>query len=148
MKFSFILLAGGDSNRFKSNLPKQYHRIAGKTLIDFSIDKIKEFKEIKKIIIVFNKEHKKYLKEIKLKNIKLINGGHTRCRSTYNALNYLKKENNTDRVLIHDAARPNFSKQLIKNILRSSKKNKTVIPVIKVQDALKEQKKKKNFELK
>ena len=134
MKFSFILLAGGDSNRFKSNLPKQYHKIAGKTLIDFSIDKIKGFKEIKKIIIVFNKEHKKYLKEIKLKNIKLINGGHTRCRSTYNALNYLKKENNTDRVLIHDAARPNFSKQLIKNILRSSKKNKTVIHVIKVQD--------------
>ena len=143
MKFSFILLAGGDSNRFKSNLPKQYHKIAGKTLIDFSIDKIKEFKEIKKIIIVFNKEHKKYLKEIKLKNIKLINGGHTRSISTYNALNYLRKENNTNRILIHDAARPNFSKQLIKNILRSSKKNKTVIPVIKVQDALKEQKKKK-----
>ena len=143
MKFSFILLAGGDSNRFKSNLPKQYQKIAGKTLIDFSIDKIKEFKEIKKIIIVFNKEHKKYLKEIKLKNIKLINGGHTRSISTYNALNYLRKENNTNRILIHDAARPNFSKQLIKNILRSSKKNKTVIPVIKVQDALKEQKKKK-----
>ena len=148
MKFSFILLAGGDSNRFKSNLPKQYQKIAGKTLIDFSIDKIKEFKEIKKIIIVFNKEHKKYLKEIKLKNIKLVNGGHTRSRSTYNALNYLKKEDNTDRVLIHDAARPNFSKQLIKNILRSSKKNKTVIPVIKVQDALKElQKKNKTLSL-
>ena len=26
MRFSFILLAGGNSNRFKSNLPKPYHR--------------------------------------------------------------------------------------------------------------------------
>jgi len=44
MGFSFILLAGGESNRFKSNLPKPYHRIGGKTLIEISINKIKQFK--------------------------------------------------------------------------------------------------------
>jgi 2-C-methyl-D-erythritol 4-phosphate cytidylyltransferase/2-C-methyl-D-erythritol 2,4-cyclodiphosphate synthase len=142
MRFSFILLAGGDSNRFRSNIPKQYHKIAGKTLIDISIDKIKEFKEIKKIIIVFNKKHKKYLKKIKFKTIKLISGGSNRSKSTYNALNYLKKQNNIDKVLIHDAARPNFSKRLIKDIFRNSKKNKIVIPVLKLQDALKEKQKK------
>ena len=142
MRFSFILLASGDSNRFKSNIPKQYHKIAGKTLIDISIDKIKEFKEIKKIIIVFNKNHKKYLNNIKLKNIKLIIGGNTRGKSTYNALNYLRKQKNIDKVLIHDAARPNFSKQLIKSILKNSKKNRSVIPVLELQDALKEKKKK------
>jgi len=142
MRFSFILLAGGDSNRFKSNIPKQYHKIAGKTLIDISIDKIKEFKEIKKIIIVFNKKHKKYLKKIKFRNIKLISGGSNRSKSTYNALNYLKKQNNIDKVLIHDAARPNFSQRLIKDIFKNSKKNKIVIPVLKLQDALKEKKKK------
>ena len=142
MRFSFILLAGGDSNRFKSNIPKQYHKIAGKTLIDISIDKIKEFKEIKKIIIVFNKKHKKYLKKIKFRNIKLISGGSNRSKSTYNALNYLKKQNNIDKVLIHDAARPNFSQRLIKDIFKNSKKNKIVIHVLKLQDALKEKKKK------
>ena len=47
MVFSFILLGAGTSNRFKSNTPKQYHKIAGKTLVEFSIDKIKKFKEIK-----------------------------------------------------------------------------------------------------
>ena len=54
MRFSFILLGGGDSNRFKSNIPKQYHKIGGKTLIDITIDKISQFKEIKKIVIVYN----------------------------------------------------------------------------------------------
>jgi 2-C-methyl-D-erythritol 4-phosphate cytidylyltransferase/2-C-methyl-D-erythritol 2,4-cyclodiphosphate synthase len=143
MRLSFIILAGGNSNRFKSNTPKQYHKIAGKTLIDISINKIKEFKEIKNIVLVYNKKHKKYLKEINLKNVELIAGGNTRNLSTYKALAHLKKKVNTGKVLIHDAARPNFSKDLIKKILLNSKKNRTVIPVLKLQDALK-QKQKKN----
>ena len=63
MGFSFILLAGGNSNRFKSEIPKQYQQIEGKTLIDINIEKIKEFKQIKKIVFVYNKRHKKYLKK-------------------------------------------------------------------------------------
>jgi len=142
MGFSFILLAGGNSNRFKSNIPKLYHKIAGKTLIDISINKINEFKEIKKIVIVYNKKHKKYLKKINLENVALIQGGNTRSQSTCNALNFLKKHKGISKVLIHDAARPNFSKKLIKKILINSKKNKAVIPILKLQDALKEKQKK------
>ena len=142
MGFSFILLAGGNSNRFKSNIAKPYHKIAGKTLVEISINKIKEFKEIKKIVIVYNKKHLKHLKKINLKNITKIHGGNTRSRSTYNALNYLKKQRSINKVLIHDAARPNFSKELIKKIFINSKKNRAVIPVLKLQDALKEKQKK------
>ena len=140
MGFSFILLAGGNSSRFKSNIPKQYHKLTGKTLIDISIDKIKEFKEINKIVFVYNKKHKKYLKKINLKNIKLIIGGHTRSESTFKALSYLNKQKIKGKVFIHDAARPNFSKQLIRTIITNSKKNRTIIPIIKLQDALKERK--------
>jgi len=143
MGFSFILLAAGSSNRFKSNLPKPYHKIAGKTLIDISINKIRRFKEIIKIVVVFNKQHKKYLEESDLKNIKLISGGNSRNQSTYKALNYLMKQKNINKVLIHDAARPNFSKELISKILINSKKNKIVIPIIKLQDALKKKQGKK-----
>jgi len=145
MEFSFILLGGGDSNRFKSDIPKQYHKIAGKTLIDISINKIKEFKEIKNIIFVYNKKHRKYLDNFKKEDIKLIVGGNTREESTYNALNYLKTQKIIYKVLIHDAARPNFSKRLIKTILSNSKNNRTVIPVLKIQDALKQKIKKNNI---
>ena len=144
MRFSFILLAGGNSARFKSDVPKQYHKIAEKTLIDISLTKIKDFKEIKKIVFVYNRKHKKYLNGINLKNVKLIVGGKTRSESTYNALTYLQKQKNIDKVLIHDAARPNFSKKLIKNIFMSSRKNRTVIPILKLQDALKKKYKKNN----
>ena len=145
MGFSFILLAGGESKRFKSNLPKPYHKIAGKTLIEISINKIKQFKQLEKLIIVYNKKHLKYLKKINLKNIITICGGKNREQSTQNALNYLKKQKNVKKVLIHDAARPNFSKELIKKIFSESQKNNIVIPVLKLQDALKERKKKNKF---
>ncbi len=146
MVFSFILLAGGNSDRFKSNLPKPYHKIAGKTLIDISIKKIKKFEEIKKIIIVYNKKHLKYLKKINLKNISLVEGGKTRSQSTYNALNYLSKKHKVNKVLIHDAARPNFSKLLLEKILISSKKIRTIIPILKLQDALKKKDKQNNIQ--
>jgi 2-C-methyl-D-erythritol 4-phosphate cytidylyltransferase/2-C-methyl-D-erythritol 2,4-cyclodiphosphate synthase len=152
MEFSFILLAGGNSRRFKSNIPKQYHKIGQKTLIDITINKIKEFKEIKRIIFVYNKRHKKYLKKNSHKIIKFVEGGNNRKESTFKALNYLKKQNVRGKVLIHDAARPNFSKKLIKKILVYANKNKIIIPVLKIQDALKVKKqnkiiniKKKNF---
>ena len=138
MGFSFILLAAGNSSRFKSDTPKQYHKIGGKTLIDISINKIKSFKEIKKIVFVYKGEHRKYLEMLNLKGVKIIKGGITRNISTLNALNYLKKQKNISKVLIHDAARPNFSKKLIKNILINSKKKIGVIPVLKLHDALKE----------
>jgi len=145
MKFSFILLAGGNSNRFKSNIPKPYHKIAGKTLIEISINKIKQFKQFRNIIIVYNKNHLKFLKKINLKNITMINGGENRQDSTYRALNYLKKKNDTKKVLIHDAARPNFSKNLIKKILFEAKNNNVIIPILKFQDALKKKHSKKKF---
>ena len=117
MGFSFILLAGGNSSRFKSNLPKPYHKIGGKTLIELTINKIRQFKEFENVIIVYNKKHLRLLKKINLKNITYISGGTTRQRSTYNALNYLNKRKKIKKVLIHDAARPNFSKNLIRKII-------------------------------
>jgi 2-C-methyl-D-erythritol 4-phosphate cytidylyltransferase/2-C-methyl-D-erythritol 2,4-cyclodiphosphate synthase len=144
MRFSFILLAAGNSNRFKSNLPKPYHKIGDKSLIELSINKIKKIKEINKILIVCNKKHKKLLSKINLNNIVVISGGKNRQESTFNALNYLRKNNITNKVLIHDAARPNFSLSLIKKILIQSKKNNVVVPFLKLQDALKK-KNKKNF---
>ena len=145
MRFSFILLAGGNSDRFKSNLPKPYHKIGGKTLIEICLNKIKKFKEFKKIIIVVNEKHKKYLKKIKLKKVVIINGGQTRQKSTFNALNYFKKNNNADTVLIHDVARPNFSLNLVKKIIATSKKYRVVVPRLKLQDALKRKNNKNTF---
>ena len=51
-------------------------------------------------------------------------------------LKYIKKFNPTN-VLIHDAARPNFSIKLLKNLLNSLKKYKASVPVISSTDSIK-----------
>ena len=89
MSFCLIILAGGNSHRFKSNLAKPYQKIAGKSLIQINVDKARQFNQIKKIIIVYNKKDTKRVNSLKLKNVQLIVGGKTRQQSTYNALKYL-----------------------------------------------------------
>ncbi len=138
MSFCLILLAAGNSGRFKSKLPKPYQKVGGKTLLEISINKAAFFSQIKKIIVVYNRKHFKNLKKIKLKNIKLIQGGKTRQESTFNALKYLTKQKGISKVLIHDSARPNFSKKLLKSILTKMRNSRAVIPILKINDAIKQ----------
>ena len=138
MSSCLIILAGGNSHRFKSNLGKPYQNIAGKSLIEINVIKARQFKEIKKIILIYNKKDLKRVKSLKLKNVKLIAGGNSRKKSTYNALKYLNNKKGISKVLIHDAARPNFSLKLLNSIIKNMSNSRAVVPKIKIQDAVKE----------
>jgi len=56
MSFCLIILAGGNSHRFRSNIGKPYQKIAGKSLIEINLNKATRFKQIKKFILVYNKK--------------------------------------------------------------------------------------------
>ena len=138
MSFCLIILAGGNSHRFGSNIGKPYQKLGGKSLIEINVNKALQFKAIKQIILVYNKKDSKKVKSLKLKNVKLISGGKSRRESTFNALRYLIKQKDINKVLIHDVARPNFSLRLFSSILKNMKSARAVIPKIKVQDAIKQ----------
>jgi len=138
MSFCLIILAGGNSHRFGSNIGKPYQKLGGKSLIEINLNKARQFKEIKQIILVYNKKDSKKVKSLKLKNVKLIVGGKCRRESTVNALKYLINQKGINKVLIHDVARPNFSLKLFNSILKNMKSARAVIPKIKVQDAIKQ----------
>ena len=144
MSLFLVLLAAGDSKRLKSIIPKPFQIVNGKTLLEHSIHTFKDFNQIKKIIVVFNKKHKKYLDRLNLKNILKITGGKNRQESTFIALKKIKKMN-CNKVIIHDAARPNTSKKIISRIIYHLKKNHAVIPILKPTDAVKRIKKKEIF---
>ena len=136
MNNCFIILAAGESKRFKSKPPKPYYLYRGKALFQHSVDKAKESQKFQKIVLVVNKKHKKFLINRKLKNIKIITGGKSRSESSLKALKSIKN-NNISKVLIHDAARPNFSLKLIFNLFKGLKKNNCVVPVIKTNNSVK-----------
>ena len=91
MSNCFIILAAGKSNRFISKIPKPYIKYKGDILINHSINKAILSKKFSKIVVAVNKNHKKYLKNLRLNKVLFVKGGKTRADSAKNCLNYLKK---------------------------------------------------------
>ena len=137
MNNSFIILAAGESKRFNSKIPKPYQMYRGKPLLIHTIDKVKKYKKFNKIVLVINKKHKSFIKKLKIKNIRILEGGNTRAESAYKGLQSLKNDK-IKNVLIHDAARPNFSLKLLDRLLKKLKSTDCVIPAIKTTDSVKE----------
>ena len=140
MSLFLIILAGGEGKRLESRTPKPFVKVNNKTLLEYALEPFKNFKEIKKTVVVYNKKHKKYLKVIKDKKIIKILGGKTRSQSTFNALKKVKKMR-CRKILVHDAARPLPSKEIIEKIIKYLKKNDAVVPIIGIEDATKVTKK-------
>ena len=131
----FVILAAGKSKRFHKKLAKQFFKYKNKEIIDHSIEKSLNSKLFKKILIVTNNLN--YLKKKKYpKSISVIKGGKERSDSSLIALKYLKKYKPKN-VFIHDAARPNFSIKLLKNISKNLKSNKAVVPAVYSRDSIK-----------
>ena len=137
MNNCFIILAAGESKRFNSKTPKPYHVYKGKPLILHSIDKAKKYRKFSKIVLVINKKHKTLIKKLKIKNIKIIVGGKTRAESANKGLNSIRNDN-IKNVMIHDAARPNFSIKLLDRLNKKLKLSNCVVPAIQTPDSIKQ----------
>jgi 2-C-methyl-D-erythritol 4-phosphate cytidylyltransferase/2-C-methyl-D-erythritol 2,4-cyclodiphosphate synthase len=140
----FIILASGQSKRFNSNKPKQFITYKNKALFEHSLDKAIISKLFKKIVLVVN--DKKQIKKKYSKNVLIIKGGKERSDSSLIALKSIKKFK-PNNVLIHDAARPNFTINLLKNLIKSLKTYKASIPVISSKDSIKYKVKNQLFNL-
>ena len=136
MSIFLILLAAGESKRIKSSVPKPYITVNNKKLLEHALNSFRDFRAIKKTVIVYNKKHKKYLNKLNLKRTLKIIGGKTRQESTFIALKKIKKMN-CKKVLIHDVARPSPSKKIINEIIKKLRTNHAVVPIINVNDATK-----------
>ena len=131
----FVILAAGKGVRFDKKNQKQFFKFKNKQIIDHSIEKSLKSNLVKKVIVVTNNrnqlKNKKYFK-----SISVIKGGEERSDSSLIAIKYLKKFKPKN-IFIHDAARPNFSIKLLKNLISNLKKNKAVVPFIKSNDSIK-----------
>ena len=130
----FIILAAGSSKRFDAKKRKQYFLYKNKEIFEHSIEKTIKSKLFKKIILVVDNP-KKISKTYK-KNVLVIRGGKERSDSSLIALKKINKYKPFN-VLIHDAARPDFSIELLKNLIKNLKKNIAVVPIIRSKDTIK-----------
>ena len=130
----FIILAAGSGKRFNFKKPKQYYLYKNREILEHSIKKAQNSRLFKKIILVLD-DPKKIQKKYK-NDLIIIKGGKERSESSLIALKKINKYN-PSKVLIHDAARPNFSIKLLKKLVFNLKKNNAVVPTITPRDSIK-----------
>ena len=146
MNSSVIIVAAGKGKRFREKIPKQYVNLDCESIINLSIKKFLNIKDIKYILPVINKKHiKLYYKNInklnKSENFKKIlspcYGGNERCISVRKGLETISKLSDIpSRVLIHDAARPFVSKKIIKKVINKLENFDAVLPCINFNDTI------------
>ncbi len=105
-QFTVVVPAAGVGKRMQTSVPKQYLKIANKTLIEHSLENLLRHPQIKQIIVVLspNDVSFKQLPIIQHSKISTVLGGSERCDSVLAGLQQVNPQE--EWVLVHDAARP------------------------------------------
>lgn len=97
------ILASGVGNRFGSSVPKQYHLVNGRAVIEYTIDAgLRSIAD--EVIVVANHP---YIEDLESKyGVICIEGGKERNTSLVNALTYIKENYDCQKMIVIDAVCP------------------------------------------
>lgn len=127
---SVVLVMAGKGSRMKQNKNKILLPLGDKLVFEYALDTFKSLGC--EVICVVSKDDYIDIKD-KLVNVKYTFGGATRQESVNNGLKLCSHEY----VLVHDAARPFISKDLIKQIIDNYKLDEAVLAYQNVKDTIK-----------
>ncbi|MDX2074778.1 MAG: bifunctional 2-C-methyl-D-erythritol 4-phosphate cytidylyltransferase/2-C-methyl-D-erythritol 2,4-cyclodiphosphate synthase [Alphaproteobacteria bacterium] len=132
-----LIVAGGSSERAGAGTPKPYLEIGGKALLARTVEAFLSHPGIDGVRVVVRREHHGLYRSAMAGYtlFPLVVGGNTRQESVRRGLESLRHVNPA-RVLVHDAARPLVSHDLISRTLEALETHDAVIPVIHVSDTL------------
>ena len=132
MTIAAIIVAAGRGTRAGSALPKQWHPLLGRRVIDWTLEAFHNHPDICEICVVL---HPDDIETADLNDVILTTGGATRDASVKNGLDALASDA-PDHVLIHDAARATISDTVISDVIRALSTQDAAAPALPVTDAL------------
>ena len=125
-----IIVAAGKGKRAGGTVAKQWRTIAGKPVIDWSIDAFRNHKLIDRVIVVIPAG-----KSLDRKDVICCTGGSSRSLSVFNGLK-AAKHLSPDKVLIHDVARPAVSESIITDVISEINEENGAAPGLAITDAI------------
>jgi len=132
--FAAIVVAAGQGLRAGQPLPKQFARWRGKPVLRHSVESLLAAGASPLVIAVpENGEQAAHAALSGLEGYRLVAGGETRQQSVVRALRAVGA---AERVLIHDAARPDLPRAVIARLLAALDDHAGAIPVLPVVDSL------------
>lgn len=143
-----LILSGGTGTRLGADIPKQYIEIGGRPVISYCMEQLAGHEEIDAIQIVAHRQwHGTILKCLekydcpkrgyKRKFRGFSEPGENRQLSIYHGLEDISRYAcESDIVMIHDAARPMISGQMIIDSLAAVEGHDGVLPVLSMKDTV------------
>lgn len=134
-----IFACGGSGSRMGADIPKQFLRLGGKTILQLSLERILAADPSIRIVLALPSRYRKFwLDECEAMGFdarqSIVDGGITRFHSVKNAL---EKVPDGAVVAVHDAVRPFVSEDLVRELFARAEDCPAVVPVVPVTDTLK-----------
>ncbi|MFS4583273.1 bifunctional 2-C-methyl-D-erythritol 4-phosphate cytidylyltransferase/2-C-methyl-D-erythritol 2,4-cyclodiphosphate synthase [Phaeobacter sp. C3_T13_0] len=130
-----LIVAAGRGTRAGGGLPKQWRPLAGRRVIDWTLDAFQNA-GIHRIALVLSPDDTEIWQEFTTRDdLLLTHGGTTRAQSVANGLELLANCE-VNHVLIHDAARPCVSSRVIQDVVAALDTHLAAAPALAVTDAL------------
>ena len=126
-----VILAGGTGTRVGASMPKQFLDIEGRSVIERSVDAFDHAPGVDEVAIVVHPDWKSHLEGLISHNSwqkvkKVLEGGAERYMSSLNAIAaYLDYPDDTN-LILHDAARPFVSQEVIEHVVEALRYHEAV----------------------
>ena len=134
-----VLAAAGSGSRFGSDTPKQFIPLEGKPLYLHSLERFSSFFEVAVLVLPegWKEKVETQVRSLSYRDRLILEiGGPRHQDSVYQGLNRLGKD--IEMVLVHDAARPFTSSELISSVIEQTREYEACVPVVPVRDTLKQ----------
>ena len=128
-----IIVAGGKGTRAGRTGPKQYESLLGRKVLEWSIEAFLQHPDVGHLVVVSGTGQGKFGP---FPGTSWVLGGDSRTHSVRNGLAALDLPPDTP-VLIHDAARPGLTQDMISALIAALENADAVAPALPVPDALK-----------
>lgn len=135
MKKYAIIVAGGSGTRMGASVPKQFLLLAGKPILQHTIEAFLNAFPDMELIVVLPEVNNEIVSSLNLNNnrIRTVKGGQTRFGSVKNGLGLTSSESI---IFVHDAVRCLVSVELIRRCYEQALQKGTAIPVISCRDSI------------
>jgi len=134
-----ILVAGGSGSRFGTSTPKQFLPLAGRKVLDFSLELFALSPLFEGVVLVLPQDYvaewKENLAGGPWNRVKVTSGGLSRQKSVQRGLQMV--EDSAEWILIHDVARPLVSEEILQRTLVGAQETGAAVTAVPVADTLK-----------
>ena len=134
--FAAIVVAAGKGLRVGGDIPKQFRILRGKPIIRWSVEALTQAGAAGIVAVIAPKTRTEAEQALAgIPGVRFVDGGATRQESVRAGLEALTQDA-PERVLIHDAARPDLPRSVIARLLAALDDHPGAIPVLPVVDSL------------